>query len=172
MRIVLAFGLCVGVAGLAGCSNPTSNDAAAASSADSNAAAAAPAHNWDYKDGLEYGYTGTLSDDDKKAGKAVADVTIIRYMGEDDGIYTLSSADGLTTASCANPCQGIKIGDDAQRVTFNPNSIIGEAFTDAFNGQLEVYRDAEREGAASADAYDALASEPPTEESAVAPMNK
>jgi hypothetical protein len=46
----------------------------------------------------------------------------------------------------------IKLGDGpgAEHITFNPDTIIGAAFEDAFGGQLEVYHDVAAEQAAAA----------------------
>ena len=63
-----------------------------------------------------------------------------RYLGEHDGVYELR-VDG-DTATCANPCQVIILHTGAfhvERLAFDPDSLIGAAFTDAFNGQLETY---------------------------------
>jgi hypothetical protein len=46
------------------------------------------------------------------------------------------------TATCANPCQVITLHTGAfhvERLAFDPDSIIGAAFTDAFDGQMEIY---------------------------------
>lgn len=107
--------------------------AAAAAATD----AAAADHNWIYKEGLTYGYASGLSEDDKKAGKAISDVVMLRYLGTKDGLYRLLSVDDGTIESCANPCRVIKAGSD--HYMYNPNSVIGAALQDAFNGKLEVY---------------------------------
>ena len=69
----------------------------------------------------------------------------VRYLGEHDGVFKLQ-VDG-DTATCANPCQVITVGADSfhvERLAFDPDSIIGAAFTDAFNGRLEIYDPAKR----------------------------
>jgi hypothetical protein len=101
--------------------------------------ASAP-HNWRYRVGQAYAYQGELSDDERKAGQSTPPVQIYRYLGEHDGVFTLQ-VDG-ETATCANPCQVIMVhagGFHVERLAFDPDSLIGAAFTDAFNGQLETY---------------------------------
>lgn len=105
------------------------------------AASAAPAHAWTYKDGQDYGYPAAISEEEQKNGQAAASITMIRYLGAKDGVYRVQLVDLGVVASCTNPCQVIKFGSgpEAQRFVFNPLTIAGEAFTDAFNGQLAVY---------------------------------
>lgn len=106
-----------------------------------------PSHHWTYRDGAEYGYQGALSDDQKKAGQVAADVSMFRYLGEVDGIYTVEGrANGdVVQASCKNPCDVVKLVTVAPyrsapvHVAFNEDSIVGAALTDAFNGQLQIY---------------------------------
>ena len=134
---------------LAGCdkSATTSDNAATAGNAPATTTASAaptpPAHNWSYREGQEYGYPGVVSEDAQKAGQAVARVQMLRFLGAQNGVYTVAQvSDGMMmTASCANPCEVVKIysGGAMQRVTFNPESIVGAALTDAFNGQMEIY---------------------------------
>jgi hypothetical protein len=67
-------------------------------------------------------------------------VQIYRYLGQRDGVFELQ-VDG-DTATCADPCQLITLHTGAfhvERLAFDPDSIIGAAFTDAFNGQLRIY---------------------------------
>lgn len=73
-----------------------------------------------------------------------------RYLGERDGVFELQF-DG-ETATCANPCQTINIHAGVfhvERLAFDPDTLIGAAFTDAFNGQMEVYDPAKRSAAKS-----------------------
>jgi hypothetical protein len=63
-----------------------------------------------------------------------------RYLGEHDGVFELQ-VEG-ESATCANPCQVITLHTGAfhvERVAFDPDSLIGAAFIDAFNGQLKIY---------------------------------
>jgi hypothetical protein len=156
----------MGAALLAGCggSDGASNDATAAASTP----ATEPAHNWTYREGDEYGYAAAVSEDQQKAGQGAGQVTMFRYLGQSGGVYTVASeSDGgwLAYASCANPCQVIKLvgPGSIEHVVFNPNTIVGEALADAFNGQLEVYGDsaADRAEAAKASAAEAASAPPP-----------
>jgi hypothetical protein len=57
------------------------------------------------------------------------------------GVHVLV-VDGVLV-SCTNPCEVVKLVNrfgGIQHMTFAPTSIIGAALTDAFNGQLEIYR--------------------------------
>lgn len=71
-----------------------------------------------------------------------------RYLGEHDGVFELQF-DG-ETATCANPCQTINIHAGAfhvERLDFDPNTLIGAAFSDAFNGRMEIYNPAKHAAA-------------------------
>ena len=123
-----------------------------ASPANTTSAAAAPppSHNYDvYEDG-KYGYTVALSDDERKAGQTAENVIMFKYLGRGaNGHYTLESDDNglFSYAQCLNPCavidieQGAGYYSETQHVAFSPQSVLGEAFEDAFNGQLQVYHD-------------------------------
>ena len=143
--------------GAAHASAPAASDAAsnsAAAAVPDTSEAAAPAHNWETKDGLEYGYASALSDDQQKAGQAAADVHMFRYLGVKDGVYTLSSVDNgsAVVSTCTNPCEIIKtvihtpFGSTTQHYEFVPGSVIGAVFQDAFDGQLEVYHKTAADG--------------------------
>jgi len=137
------------VLGIAGCTpreTPHQRSASSAPSspiADATPPPASTTHNWQYRDGQEYAYQGELSEDQKKAGQSTPAVQMYRYLGEHDGVFKLQ-VDG-DTATCANPCQVITLhagGFHVERLAFDPDSIIGAAFTDAFNGRLEIYNPA------------------------------
>ena len=134
------------VLGIAGCTPREAPHQQGASSAPSSPIADATppppstTHNWQYRDGQEYVYQGELSEDQTKAGQSTGAVQMYRYLGEHDGVFKLQ-VDG-DTATCTNPCQVITVatgGFHVERLAFDPDSLIGAAFTDAFNGQLEVY---------------------------------
>ena len=102
-------------------------------------------HNWQYRSGQDYAYQEDVSQDPKRAGQAAATVQIYRYLGEHEGVFALQF--GGHTVTCANPCQVIHVSDGGfhvERVAFDPNTIIGAALTDAFNGQLQIYDPANR----------------------------
>jgi hypothetical protein len=132
------------VLAVAGCSPKAATNGPASSATVSAAAAASTTHNWLYRKGQDYAYQGEASAD-PRAGSSPVAVQLYRYLGERDGQYQLSF-DG-ETATCANPCQVITISAGlfhVERVDFDPDSLIGSAFTDAFNGQLEVYDPAKK----------------------------
>lgn len=97
-------------------------------------------HNWTYRIGQDYAYQGELSDDQRKAGQTVPSVQVYRYLGQKGGVYTLQF-DG-ETAACADPCETIYIHAGAfhvERLAFDPDTLLGAAFTDAFDGWMDVY---------------------------------
>lgn len=145
VRSIVGAGCCL-ILGLAGCSpsgTPHQQRPSAAPSgpvADGAPPPTATAHNWQYRDGQDYVYQGELPADQKTAGSSTAAVQRYRYLGEHDGVFKLQ-VDG-DVATCANPCQVITLatgGFHVERLAFDPDSLIGAAFTDAFNGRLEVY---------------------------------
>jgi hypothetical protein len=100
-----------------------------------------PSHNYDLKEGVVYSYIAAISEEDEKKGIGVGDVSMFKYLGNQDGRYTVASIgdDGkiIYTSSCTNPCVVIK-NDTGRRTAYNPNSIIGAVFQDAISGQLIV----------------------------------
>lgn len=95
----------------------------------------APLPNYSERDGSNYYYAAALSEDDKKAGKAAGSVVVFRYRGEKDGVFKLES-EGVTFR-CKNPCsiiRGVDKYGNEQNMQYVPESIIGSAFDDAFNG--------------------------------------
>jgi hypothetical protein len=108
-------------------------------------AASIPAPNYDDREGDKYFYVAAVSEEDQKKGKATGDVSIFRYLGIKDGTYRLEIiSDGgqrLAIAECKRPCKVTKTVWNDGRVTrggYNPDSILGSAFADAFNGHLAV----------------------------------
>lgn len=102
-------------------------------------------HNYQDRDGTSYEYVSAVSEEDTKKGKAVGDVSLFAFRGAHDGLYRLSAVDndGRTQFyyECSNPCGVIKEyreGRLVERVPYNPGSVIGAAFEDAFNGFLEI----------------------------------
>jgi hypothetical protein len=108
-------------------------------------AAAIPTPNYDDSEGDRYFYVAAVSEEDQKKGKAVGDVTTIRFLGERDGVYRLEligpSGQHLATSECKKPCRVTKTvwsDGSVSRGGFNAGSILGSAFEDAFNGFLTV----------------------------------
>lgn len=111
----------------------------------------AKAHNYDLKDGTEYGYAVAISQAQQQAGQVSNQVLMFRYLGEHEGRHQLHQTDGNVVAvmECTNPCEFIKIMSfvDApymrdsitvERIQNVPGSIANLAFDDALNGRLEV----------------------------------
>jgi hypothetical protein len=91
-------------------------------------------HSWLYRVGQDYAY------EEDVPGQAKPVVQTYRYLGQRNGLFTLQF--GGHTVSCANPCDVIHVSDGGfhvERLAFDPNTIIGAALTDAFNGQMQVY---------------------------------
>lgn len=72
------------------------NHARPPASAPARAVAPLKAHNYEVKDGMEYGYTRELSADERAAGQAAKPVLMFRYAGERDGKYQVHASDGTT----------------------------------------------------------------------------
>ncbi|MBM0169683.1 hypothetical protein [Altererythrobacter sp. C41] len=102
-----------------------------------------PSHNYDERDGVFYSYIAAVSEEDRKAGKVAGDVVTFAYLGERDGRHILARVmpNGTITgrSSCRSPCRVITYEDGTQ-VGYNEGSIIGAAFADALNGELEIAR--------------------------------
>ena len=127
------------VLGLAACNKPAPPKTAAAAA--SSAAPAAPAHRWAYKNGIDYGYVSANHAEGQDA--AAATPTIIRYLGVQDGVYTVVELENgaVVAASCAKPCQEVRLrGQDLdQTLALSPDSVVAAALADAMAGQLEIY---------------------------------
>jgi hypothetical protein len=101
-----------------------------------------PTHLYAVRDGDRYGYVAAVSEDDQKRGKAAGDVVFFVYRGREGDTYKMDvvtpAGEIVEDDECQRPCKAIKryqwggIG----YIGFEPNSLIGEAYTDAFNGFL------------------------------------
>lgn len=106
----------------------------------------APEHNYSFVEGDVYGYIAAVSEEDRKQGKAAGDVVQYRYAGYWEDEYHLellnSAGDIIGVDTCRRPCVAIKqyYGGRMERLAYNPQSIVGAAFEDVFNGQLKVKR--------------------------------
>ena len=117
--------------GVAGCSPKASPKPKGAA----HAAPSSAVHNWRYRVGQDYAYEA-----EPAAGQAKPVVQVYRYLGEHDGVFALRT--GGDTMTCANPCETITVHTGlfhVERVAFDPDSLVGAALTDAFNGQLDAY---------------------------------
>lgn len=142
---------------LAGCSDSnqanqpatTPQPASAASSEAAPAEPAAPTHYYVVEEDGQYGYEAGISEDDQKAGKVAADITMVRYMGVIKGYHTLQSVkNGVTTTlRCKEPCDFAKVNNSMGNVSADPETMrlaagsLGWAMTrDALSGQLKVWK--------------------------------
>jgi hypothetical protein len=130
------------VLGLAACNKPASQKTEAAASSAAPAAPPAPAHRWAYKNGVDYGYVSANHAEGEDP--AAATPTIIRYLGQQDGVYTVVELENgaVVAASCAKPCQEVRLRGQGldQTLALSPTSVIAAALADAMAGQLEIYR--------------------------------
>jgi hypothetical protein len=159
MRFLTKFTIC-SLALMAGCSPSSSSDETLDSPAETDAfnlvndaivaeeapPQAGPDHRYITREGELYGYVTAVSEEDKKRGRAAGDVLMFRYEGVHKGIYELTAIDGSGrpqfSYECTRPCTAIKAysWQGIERWEFNPDSVIGAAFIDAFNGKLEPTR--------------------------------
>jgi hypothetical protein len=136
MRTVRTWAFLTSVGALAGCNADPNNSTPGAP----ETAPAVANHFWIVHEGDGYGYAEARTPDQQGAGLRVM---TFRYLGVSGGVYRLTS-DQMQgkTARCANPCSTIEYtgpnGDVVNRAAFNPDTVIGAAFTDAFNGQLQA----------------------------------
>jgi hypothetical protein len=102
----------------------------------------APSHLYAIKDGDKYGYVAAVSEDDQKRGKVAGDVTFFVYRGKVGDTYKIDlvTPDGqiVEDDECQRPCTAIKryTYGGISYLGFTPDSLIGAAYTDAFNGFL------------------------------------
>ena len=133
--------ICVLFIALGACEPSTSDNSAASNGvAAAEATPAKPTHNYsELQNGVYYYITG-VSDNDKAAGKAAADVVGVKYLGQNNGgEYTLAlisdDSSVVGKAYCRNPCvivrtsSGQKFGAEG--------TVISEAFADAIAGELD-----------------------------------
>lgn len=101
--------------------------------------------NYFEKEGYNYIYQAGLSEDDKNAGRTTGTLITFRYLGKEGDLFTLADigSDGQVTGrnQCKNPCKIIKMTSSdgtKDQMAYQPESLIGSAFDDAFNGHLEI----------------------------------
>jgi hypothetical protein len=101
-----------------------------------------PIHLYELRDGEKYGYIAAVSEEDQKRGKAAGDVALFIYRGHDGDTYKIDAVTASGTIvvdyECKRPCNAIKQYSygGVSYIGFTPDSLIGAAFTDAFNGYL------------------------------------
>lgn len=129
---------------LAACSSPepATPDAPEAPTASEPTPPPEPVHLWIDREGRDYGYAiANNKKEDIDAGTP-ARVAMFRYLGEKDGIYTIVDADTGARYTCNYLCKSAKqmfSNGETERFVLEPTSAIGKVFTDALNGQLEIY---------------------------------
>ena len=103
-------------------------------------------HNYNLKDGLEYGYEPALSDEARKTGKAVEEMLMFKYAGKRDNVYQVYTKEGamVTVAECTAPCEFAKLYvfynnkfQTKKHMRLEPGILIGFVIEDAQNGKLE-----------------------------------
>jgi hypothetical protein len=103
-----------------------------------------PPANYEEKEGDTYFYVTAVSEEDRKTGKSAGNVVAFKYLGEKDGLYRLELVDDdgsrIGVSECPRQCKVIKStwrDGSVKHVGFNPESVVGSAFEDAFNGHLK-----------------------------------
>ncbi len=102
----------------------------------------APNPNYAEHEGDRYFYVAEVSEEDRKNGKAVGNVSQYRFLGEKDGRLTLEgvteSGVSIGRLECARECRIMKstIGPIVTRLPYSNTSIAGAAMEDALNGLL------------------------------------
>jgi hypothetical protein len=109
-------------------------------------------HFYDFRDGIDYGYTMEQSQTQKEAGQAGSAIVVFNYAGERAGRHQLHSRDGgfLVAFECTNPCEVMKVitvldadgmrqNVRVERVRPQPNMIAALAVRDAAAGKLDPY---------------------------------
>jgi hypothetical protein len=110
-------------------------------------------HNYDFVDGMEYGYTLASTEADEQNGVATNDITMFKYAGNKDGLHQLHTNQGplLISIECAHPCNVAKIMSVmdlsheieapviVERTRLKENSIAALALEDAAKGKLKSY---------------------------------
>lgn len=112
----------------------------------------AKVHNYDLKEGIDYGYTVLVTEDQRKAGQAGAQIIMMSYAGERNGKHQVHSRQGglLTAYECSAPCDIVKIVSamdidglrrtvHVERLRASPNMIASLALQDAMTGKLQTY---------------------------------
>lgn len=100
-------------------------------------------HNYAERDGDLYMYITAVSDEEKAKGRATGDVLIYRYQGREGRVHILNQVDDggdlVARLECTEPCRIIKmkVGSEISRIPHNSDSVVGSAFDDAINGNLE-----------------------------------
>lgn len=101
-------------------------------------------HNYNFAEDGAYGYVSAVSEEDRKRGVAIGDVLLFRYLGKSEGLYRIQwlndSGQVISYYECPRQCGAIKAyaGGTMHRIPYNPQSLVGAAFEDAFLGKLRA----------------------------------
>lgn len=147
MRILL-WPVSIVAMGLAGSCAPGAGDSPTPTTSNSDAPAP-PSHRYAEKSKGVYYYVSAVSDNDRANGKGAGDVSGFKFLGKnDDGEFILGLVDGseiVGKAYCHKPCAVVRLSN-GEKAGFSEDTVIGSAFTDAFNGQLELDAGADEKG--------------------------
>ena len=156
----ILFSLLVTTVALSGC-KPEPQAKAQAPAPESQPAAAPapparPSHFYAVRDGLEYGYEGSLSEEDRRQGRVTAPLKMYRYLGAKGRVYqvALNAGDGVyIAAECEAPCEFAKIYSFAgvrligrEMMRLPQEALLRYVFLDAMSGQLEQWVGEEADG--------------------------
>lgn len=115
----------------------------------------APRHNWTYRDGNQYGYEQSISDEQRAQGQVATKLLMFRFNGERDGKFQAYAREGeyASVLECQRPCEYVKsmvfsgrgkaIRTEHMRAV--SGSIASALIEDMRDGDLELYT-FEREG--------------------------
>jgi hypothetical protein len=114
--------------------------------------AQASRHAYEIRDGMKYGYSAAVSDDQKRAGQVASAVMMFSYAGQRDGKHQLHTTDGtvFTAIECSDPCDVMKVMTFVDKDYLRQNikveylkntvgSVANFALSDAFKGYLNQY---------------------------------
>lgn len=118
-----------------------------------------PAHNYDFAERGEYGYSLAVSDLQRQAGQIAAQFVTYRYLGERGGRYQLYIRQGevVTVLEATKPCTVIKTmtfidadylrdSVNVERVQCLPGTVGHLAFDDAMNDRLQASGEVMKDG--------------------------
>lgn len=109
-------------------------------------------HNYEVRDGMDYGYSAAISQDAQQSGQVAPKILMFKYAGQRDGKYQVHTSDGLrfTAIECSSPCEVVKVMTfvdkdylrdtvHVERIKNQPGSLANLVMDDALNGRLNNY---------------------------------
>lgn len=106
-------------------------------------------HYYSMKDGYEYGYEMSVSQDDANAGQVASKLLMFKYAGQKENLYQAFSQDqsgAYDVIQCENPCKYIKEMMfyngrvvKVERFSATEGSLGSSVLSDAMNNKLEQY---------------------------------